>query len=542
MKALSALLPLILLLSACVHDGVEDFSFIEYSGLKRPLVEAPSVPAGEEGRLIAGETGLSTPFYRLEQEIQLDARDRSFFIVYTADCPLTLRMHLNGGIETAELPFFPGREVEYRMPLPEGARLSGFQLASAKHVTDGSLQILATGVEDLFPGARLNEETIVIGSGINLDRDAASGAVTLYLQQNGIENASIYDLRIHTETASPVRITALAEDQNELDLLFRSRSGSNRIELHTRLIGFRPERLVIDGEWVKLETFEQISLPAGREPIGIDPASLLRYRREDWRREDYELFRWNLVPEILIFDFADYGVQSRFLKRLSFFVEKAGFQGSLLTNAELEPRHGWNAHDYRAEDLASFFTLAEEQAFPLNPEEEELKEILLENGILLPRGAGYSAGTGAIISLTQESGEYLRSLFLTHEGLHGLFFADEGLRERSRALWESFSDLEQSFWKMFLATKQYDPNDEYLVINELQAYLLQQSVEQADPYYIGYTIPRMSRQFPEFAAVAENLVAQYPDHFTRSAAFLQAYLESSWGVYGGDLQNLQYLD
>lgn len=544
MKALVRLLPFLLLLSACLHDGVEDFSFIEYSGLKRPLVEAPSVPPGQEGRLIAGETGLSTPFYRLEREIELDSRDRSFFIVYTADCPLVLRMHIDGGIETAELPFFPGREVEYRMPLPEGARLSGFQLASAEQSTDGYLQILATGVEDLFPGARLGEETIVIGRGLELDRDPASGALTLYLQQDMPEggNPRIYELLIQAEEPSPVKISALAGENRRLDLLFSPRRGSNRIDLHSSLLGFTPDRLVIEGDRTELETFSLAGLPGGRAPIGIDPASLLRYPRDAWRREEYELFRWNLVPEILIFDFADYTLQARFLKRLAFFVEKAGFRGSLLTNSELESRHGWNAHDYRAEDLAVFFSLAKEQEFSLNPEETELREILLENGILRRRGAEYEPGVGGIISLTQESGEFLRRLLFTHEGFHGLFFADEGLREQSRLLWESYSELERSFWRAFLATKQYDPDQEYLVINELQAYLLQQSVEQADPYYIGYTIPRMSRQFPEFGAIAQELVSRYPDHFTRSASFLQDYLKATWGVAGGDLKNLQYLD
>ena len=54
-----------------------------------------------------------------------------------------------------------------------------------------------------------------------------------------------------------------------------------------------------------------------------------------------------------------------FFRRLSYFVEKKGFRGSLMTNSELEGMHGWNAHDYRPEDLALFYTVADKQDFPL---------------------------------------------------------------------------------------------------------------------------------------------------------------------------------
>ena len=83
------------------------------------------------------------------------------------------------------------------------------------------------------------------------------------------------------------------------------------------------------------------------------------YPRSAWRQSDYELFAWNLYPSILIFDMRSYEVQSRFFKRLAFFVEKRGFRGEMLSDAELAARHGWNAHNYRPEDLAGFYNVAD---------------------------------------------------------------------------------------------------------------------------------------------------------------------------------------
>ena len=49
---------------------------------------------------------------------------------------------------------------------------------------------------------------------------------------------------------------------------------------------------------------------------------------------------------MLIFDTASYAVQARFFRRLAFYVEKQGYRGRLLTDAELGSRRGYNAHDY----------------------------------------------------------------------------------------------------------------------------------------------------------------------------------------------------
>ena len=65
----------------------------------------------------------------------------------------------------------------------------------------------------------------------------------------------------------------------------------------------------------------------------------LESSEDHFRHEKYELYAWNVRPEILIFDFVDYKAQSDYLKRLAFFTEKPGYTGTIATWEELEDKH-----------------------------------------------------------------------------------------------------------------------------------------------------------------------------------------------------------
>ena len=54
----------------------------------------------------------------------------------------------------------------------------------------------------------------------------------------------------------------------------------------------------------------------------------------------------------------------------------------LLSDTELAGKHGWNAHDYGPDGLASFFNAAAATRFPLDPEETLLLGIALREGIV----------------------------------------------------------------------------------------------------------------------------------------------------------------
>ncbi|MDR2068541.1 MAG: hypothetical protein LBP71_01560 [Spirochaetaceae bacterium] len=274
------------------------------------------------------------------------------------------------------------------------------------------------------------------------------------------------------------------------------------------------------------------------EAVPADPGLILGYSREAWRDPRYEVFQWDAYPSILIFDTADYAVQERFFKRLAFFTEKAGFRGRLATDQELAGLHGWNAHDYRAEDLARFFEAARRSAFPLLPEEWELRAILLGADIIRGNGEGYSGGTGAVISISRESPDSLRSLFMVHEGFHGLFFIDGEFRDFSLRRWEQLPGPARRFILSYFDYQRYDVADSYLMVNEFMAHCLQQSVSLAGLYF-GQTLAaridasswrrgvlppkdEASGSWPELAGI-----------FSAEAAAFSAYVNRRWGLSAG---------
>ena len=169
-------------------------------------------------------------------------------------------------------------------------------------------------------------------------------------------------------------------------------------------------------------------------PLETDPGMIPLWNKDNWRTLDYELFCWQQFPNLLFFDTLNYSVQDEFFKRLAFFTEKTGYVGTLVSDKEMYGKHGFNAHDYRSDTLADFFTLACETNFPLNSKEILLRDILVYNKIIIPViednvVVSYRAGTGGVISVSQESAMYLRYTFICHEGLHGLYFIDKGFRQ-----------------------------------------------------------------------------------------------------------------
>jgi hypothetical protein len=279
------------------------------------------------------------------------------------------------------------------------------------------------------------------------------------------------------------------------------------------------------------------------EPVPADPGLITGYSREAWRDPRYEVFQWEAFPSILIFDTADYAVQDRLFKRLAFFTEKAGFRGRLATDREIAELHGWNAHDYRAEDLARFFEAARLSDFPLLAEERELRSVLLEADIIRLSGAGYAAGAGAVISISRESADYLRSLFMVHEGFHGLFFIDEEFRDFSRGRWEQLSETARRFILSYFDYQHYDVTDSYLMVNEFMAHCLQQPVSQAALYF-GETLAGRIDDSPWRRTVLpprDEASGSWPElarAFTAEAAAFSAYVNRRWGLAAGRVRRI----
>jgi hypothetical protein len=281
--------------------------------------------------------------------------------------------------------------------------------------------------------------------------------------------------------------------------------------------------------------------PFPTEPVPADPGLILAYPAAAWRDPRYELFRWPHFPSLLIFDTADYALQDRLFKRLAFFTEKAGFRGRLAPDEEIAALHGWNAHDYRAEDLARFFSAAAETGFPLSPEERELEAVLLGAGILRPSGeGGFVPGAGGIISISRESPDYLRSRFLIHEGFHGLFFIDEDFRDFSRRRWDALDRGAKRFIRSYFDYLRYDLEDSYLMVNEFMAYCLQQPVSQAGRYFgenlAGQLYDTWRRSALPPGGEAEGVWPEIGLAFSREAEAFSAYVNRRWGFAAGRLR------
>ena len=162
--------------------------------------------------------------------------------------------------------------------------------------------------------------------------------------------------------------------------------------------------------------------------------------------------------------------------RLAYFIEKKGFRGRLMTNVQLAGRHGWNAHDYGPDGLASFYNAASASAFPLNLEEKALKSLALREQILIPNGGEVEPGRGGILAISRSSSAIERRYLLTHESFHGIFFSSQEYRAFCLTLWDSLPSSERRFYTQFLDSLGYDGSDRFLAVNEFQAYLMQQPI------------------------------------------------------------------
>jgi hypothetical protein len=275
---------------------------------------------------------------------------------------------------------------------------------------------------------------------------------------------------------------------------------------------------------------EVLALDGGQAPL----ADLHAVLAGPAPQGDYVLYRWDLLPATLVFDFSDLAVQAAYLKRLAFFAEKPGFRGRLALDSEIANLHGWNAHDYPAWTLADFYSLAAQTGFGLNQRELALRAILLDYGIIKAAAdSRFVAGTGAIISLSRQSSAALRRVFMDHEASHALFFQVPEYRYLAEQLWDAHDAATRRFWIQHLRWRGYDTHDRYLNVNELQAYLVQQSVARAQAYFRDNVLVRLAAAFPSTAAGLATDTPAILAAVRGDVQVLDAYLSESWGLAAG---------
>jgi hypothetical protein len=236
------------------------------------------------------------------------------------------------------------------------------------------------------------------------------------------------------------------------------------------------------------------------------------------------LFRLDVDPAVLVLDFPDLHAQALMLNRIAALIEKAGMpRDRIVSEAELDahiragggdPDQYYYGHDYRAADLARFFRLADSQAMPLNPYETWLRGLLEREGWL------QDGAVGALISIPGVSANIdaaSRTTILRHELSHAVYFTDPAYVSLTRHLWNGLlTDGERAAIRKFLGDDGYDTNDEDLMANEGQAYL----IHTRDPRYF---MPAMIGMSPTREAVLRSdFIEDIPEAWLRDSALAVA--------------------
>lgn len=461
-------------------------------------------------------------------------------------------------------------ELRYRLAIERPLELWGLQLRAPPDASAGRLELRAAGVTRRDGALVVRAGTLFAGSGFvprggarfdgtalwPVDLELAPWHYPMGAAQDGsAELQWLLVVGLHNAAAADYRELRIVVEAAEArrTLLVTLRSGRQLLHLHGAEIGFRPRRLLlqqvdpgtprtglvtaaVEPLPPALPAPELVALPADfSTPLRLDPAR--------WRRPEFELYAWNGVrvhqgAPVLVFDTADYATQARFFRRLAFYVEKRGYRGRLLGDGELQGLRGYNAHDYAAPDLARFFSAAQAAGLALTDEELLLRAVALTHGIIEPDPAGgWRAGTGAILSISQSSGRTLRRLLLRHEALHGLYFTHPGYQEAARELWQELSAGERLYWHLLLDAVGYDIEYEWLVVNEFQAYLLQQDIARVTNLLTLWA-GRLRSRHPQHAR-AIDAVAADAERWRALHRRMAAALAASTGVRSAALTLLR---
>jgi hypothetical protein len=317
-------------------------------------------------------------------------------------------------------------------------------------------------------------------------------------------------------------------------MVYRRAAGESRLVIPFALFGREPAEVSLEiPANMQAKVFCADAYPKDNSPFALDPGLLLFH--VPLTEQNYFLARWDLMPDVLLFLFKDYATQDRYLKRLAFFVEKIGFVGRLAPDSEIANLHGWNAHDYRPEDIARFFDAAASQHFPLAAEEIELRELLLKQGLLIKSGSRYLPGKGAFVSITQESPPYLQSKFLVHELSHALFFTDNRYRDLALSLYQNLNDDEKWFLIQYFRWMRYNIDSAYLMANEMQAYLVQQPTQDLEKYFSVTLGERLAQEHPELKQKIDSYMQNHLAALVRAASQLNSYLRTAYGFEAGRL-------
>jgi hypothetical protein len=539
---------LLSLVASCGAATVESFPWTDAEGNRLAFASEGGAPAGEEGGLSSRRP---EALYRLKRPLAVPSPSTlEIDIQHASGLSSRFRFELLGGVAPGSRDILasfelglPDLRTRIRLPLEAGRSIGGLRVTMLAEGTAAAQDssILGLAVMPPFVGLEKRDGIATLSPSFSM---VVQGAV---LHASLERPFAALRARPRAGFGPALRIAWSAPKGPgllELDLggtrILRIEPGSGAGEAVLPLAAFSPvpARLGLDfPASIGLEAFAATLLPAERlEALDLGVILLLPPGSgtvDGLAGTDFDAYLWSLRPEVLVLDFADYVTQDRYLKRLAFFVEKRGYKGSLAPDAEIAGLHGWNAHDYRAADLARFFEAARQSSFQLGESELRLRSLLISRGLVVERGGAYAPGRGALISISRESPSWLRTTFAVHESSHALYFTDPGFASFVRSAWAGIGTEERWFWKLYFGWMNYDTANEDLMANEFMAYLIQQPLSRVEEYFTKTLPPRVLENHPELAPRVEAWMRAWGTGFVRHAAELQAWLEARYGIRAG---------
>ncbi len=141
-------------------------------------------------------------------------------------------------------------------------------------------------------------------------------------------------------------------------------------------------------------------------------------------------------------------------------------------------------HDLRVSDLVQFFNFAQRDKVELFPQEYALRDFMIEQGLMMEWREMYRAQKphAVILSIPQVQDRRasepavtsnMRYAILLHELAHAAFHTNPFYKKYCTAFWtDGLAESQKETFRRFLASMRYSIDDEDLVINEMQAYLM----------------------------------------------------------------------
>ena len=206
---------------------------------------------------------------------------------------------------------------------------------------------------------------------------------------------------------------------------------------------------------------------------------------------------WRYTPnsEVMILDMPGLELLGRTFNRVTQLTEQQYTEAypRVLTSQELS-RYIGNAHrtfanfaaghDLRISDLVQFFNLADRDKVELFPEEYALRDFLLQQGLIKEWRGFYQAQKphSIVLSIPQVQDRrgnepavtsQARYAILLHELSHAEFHTNAAYNKYCRGFWAGgLTESQREAFRKFLAGMRYSVENEELVINEMQAYLV----------------------------------------------------------------------